>query len=94
MSNGTSADIQTLQAEMNQLRTDFGKLSETLRDLVRHGGEETAAKARESGERIWAETKRNARSVSQEIEEKPITAAVAAFSVGVILGMLFGSRRA
>lgn len=94
MSNGTSADIQALQAEMSQLRTDFAKLSETLRDVVRHGGEEAAAKARESGERVWAEAKKNARSVSQEIEEKPITAAVAAFSVGVILGMLFNSRRA
>lgn len=93
MTNGTSADIQALQTEIKQLRADFAGLGETVRDLVRHGGEEAKAKARESGDKVWQEAKHHAQNISSEIEERPVTSALAAFGVGMILGILFSGRR-
>ncbi len=92
-SSTAEADLESLQAELKQLRTDFAKLNETMRDLVRHGSAEAVSRARESGEKLWGEAKRHASTVTGEIEEKPITAAITAFGLGVVLGMLFSSRR-
>lgn len=89
----TEADIKALQAEIQELRADLAGLTATLRDLVRHGGAEAVAKARESGEKLWDEAKKQASGLTREIEEKPVTAAVTAFSVGVLLGMIFSGRR-
>lgn len=89
----TEADIQALRAEIKELRADLGSLTETLRDLVRHGGAEATAKVRESGEKLWDEAKKRASGLAEEIEDKPVTAAVTAFSVGVLLGMIFSGRR-
>lgn len=93
MTTGTDADIKALQAEIKELRADFAKVTETLRDLVRHGGAEAGAKARESGEKLWDEARKHVLGVTHEIEEKPMTAAVTAFGIGVVLGMLFCGRR-
>ncbi len=93
MTTGTAADVDALRVEIKQLRADFTDLTETLRDVVRHGSEEATAKARETGERAWEEAKKRANSISHEIEEKPVTAALTAFSIGVILGLLFSGRR-
>ena len=93
VTNGTSADIQALQTDIKQLRTDFAGLGETVRDLVRHGGEEAKAKALESGDKVWKEAKHHAQTIGHEIEERPVTSALAAFGVGMILGILFSGRR-
>lgn len=89
----TTEDIEALQAEMKQLRQDLARLSETFRDVLRHGGAEAVDRARDTGEKLWGEAKRRAHGVTEEIEEKPLTAAMTAFGLGVILGMLFSSRR-
>ena len=89
----TEADIQALQAQIKELRDDLAGLTETLRDLARHGSAEATAKMRESGEKLWGEAKKKASGLAEEIEEKPVTAAVTAFSVGVLLGMIFSGRR-
>ncbi len=93
MSSSTDTDIHALQTEIKQLRADFASLSETLRDVIRHGGAEAVGKARESGEKVWGEAKRRVQGVTEEIEEKPVTAAVTAFGIGIVLGMLFSGRR-
>jgi ElaB/YqjD/DUF883 family membrane-anchored ribosome-binding protein len=93
MATGTEADIKALRDEIKELRESFASLSETLGDLARHGSAEAAAKARESGEKIWSEAKRRANGLTQEIEEKPVTAAMTAFSIGVLLGLIFSGRR-
>ena len=90
--SSTQADVETLQAEIKKLREDFASLSETLRDVLRHGSTETIAKARESGERLWGEARKHARGLTDEIEEKPVIAALTAFGVGIVLGMLFSHR--
>jgi len=90
----TKADIQTLQAEIKQLRADFAGITETLRDVVRHGSGEAATRAREAGERVWQTAKDDFHYVTHGIEEKPVASAAIAFGVGIVLGMLFSGRRA
>jgi len=93
MASATEADIQALQEQLQQLRSDFAALSATLKDLARHGLDEAAQRASAPGERAWAEVKRQADAVTQEIEEKPIASALTAFGIGLVLGVLVNGRR-
>jgi len=93
MASATEADVKALQDQLQQLRTDFTALSETLKGLVRHGISETAQRASAPAEKAWAEVKRHAETVSREIEEKPMTAAFTALGVGFVFGVLFSGRR-
>jgi ElaB/YqjD/DUF883 family membrane-anchored ribosome-binding protein len=93
MASATETDIQALQEQLQQLRSDFAALSATLKDLARHGLGEAAQRASAPGERAWAEVKRQADAVTQEIEEKPIASALTAFGIGLVLGVLVNSRR-
>lgn len=94
MATETEADIRVLQAEIKHLRADFAGLTETLRDVVRHGSSEAATKARVAGERVWQTAKDDIHYVGQGIKDKPAASAAIAFGVGIVLGMLFSVRRA
>jgi ElaB/YqjD/DUF883 family membrane-anchored ribosome-binding protein len=74
------------------LRADFVALSGTLKDLAKHGINEAAQRAGAPGERAWAEIRRQADAVTQEIEEKPFASALTAFGIGLVLGVLVNSR--
>ena len=93
MSSATDSDLEALQAEIKRLRADFASLNETVRDLLRHGSADAVGKARESSERVWNEARRRVEGVTAEIEEKPVTSAVTAFGIGIVLGLLFSGRR-
>lgn len=92
MSTATDKDLDALTAEMKQLRSEFSKLGELLRNTARHAGDEATDAARAAGERVWAETKGKAEDLVGRIEEKPVTAAAWAFGIGILLGLLFGRR--
>jgi ElaB/YqjD/DUF883 family membrane-anchored ribosome-binding protein len=93
MADATSEDLKTLRAEMANLRADLGKIGDALRSLVRHGGEAAADKATEAAESLKAEIGNQAARLTKEIEQRPLTAVLAAFGLGMLLGMLFGGRR-
>jgi hypothetical protein len=42
---------------------------------------------------MWGEVKRQAQQVGHEIEERPLASAIAAFSTGLILGMILNARK-
>ena len=87
-------DIAALQTEIKQLRADFAQIAGTLRDLASSSVAAAGQSAQVSTEKVWTEVKRRADSVSREIEEKPLAAALAAFGVGVLLGLLLNRHRA
>jgi ElaB/YqjD/DUF883 family membrane-anchored ribosome-binding protein len=91
---GTTEDLAMLRAEMASLRADLGKISDTLQALARHGGEEALDKATRAAEKLQDEIGKKTQRLAQEIEQKPLTAVLTAFGLGVLLGMLFGGRRA
>jgi ElaB/YqjD/DUF883 family membrane-anchored ribosome-binding protein len=93
MADGTAEDLKTLRAELANLRADLGRISETLKDVVKHGREEAVGKATEAAEKLRDEIGRRTERLSREIEQKPLTAVFTAFGLGVLLGMLFRGRR-
>ncbi len=90
---GAEIDVETLQAEIKQLRAELGTLSNTIREVVRERGAEAVTTAREAGERVWAEAKEHLNGVAKEIEANPLAATAAAFGLGVLVATLLRGRR-
>ncbi|HEX5322126.1 MAG TPA: hypothetical protein VFW46_23425 [Stellaceae bacterium] len=86
-------DITTLQSDIQQLRDDFAKITADMRQYAGNGLAGVGEQAQVSAEKVWGEMKRQAQFVGQEIEERPFTSALAAFSTGLILGMILNGRR-
>jgi ElaB/YqjD/DUF883 family membrane-anchored ribosome-binding protein len=86
-------DLTTLQADIQQLRADFAKMTTDMRGFASHRVAAANGKAQESAEQIWSEVRQKAQQVGNEIEERPFASALAAFSTGLILGMLLNTRR-
>ncbi|HXL98686.1 MAG TPA: hypothetical protein VN932_02070 [Rhizomicrobium sp.] len=93
MSTTTEKDVESLVAEMKQLRGDFAKLGELLQKTIRHAGEEAAREAAAAGERAWTGAKVKADEFAQSVQEEPLLYTAGAFGIGMLLGILFGSRR-
>jgi|SRR5580704_9193894 ElaB/YqjD/DUF883 family membrane-anchored ribosome-binding protein len=93
MAASLQPDLATLQADLQQLRADFAKITNDMRGYAGNGMAQAGGKAQESAEKMWGEVKRQAQQVGQEIEERPFASALAAFSTGLLLGMLLNSRR-
>ena len=93
MDKAVEADVEALSDEIKQLRADIEKIVGLLGQTARHGGDEAYRQAREASERAWSEAKNAAGDVVNHIETKPLQSAIAAFGIGLILGLLFGSRR-
>jgi len=93
MADQTNTDIAALQTDIKQLRTDFAKIAATMRDLASNGVASAEESVTASADRVWTEAKRQAQSVSHEIEERPIASALTAFATGVVLGLFMSRRR-
>jgi ElaB/YqjD/DUF883 family membrane-anchored ribosome-binding protein len=93
MADSTAEDLNTLRAELANLRADLGRVSDTLKDVVKHGREEAVGKATEAMEKLQDEIGRRTERLSREIEQNPLTAVFTAFGLGVLLGLFFGGRR-
>lgn len=89
----TESDLHTLQSQIQELRNDFTKTVATLREVASSGVQQASDAAQASAERAWGEVKRQANTVTREIEERPLTAALTAFGTGVLLGFLLSGRR-
>jgi ElaB/YqjD/DUF883 family membrane-anchored ribosome-binding protein len=93
MSAATDADMQALRAELRNLRNDFAKITELLKDTARNRGAEAADRIRETAERGWNEAKSTAQNVIEEMEERPLGTAMVVFVAGMLFGLLLGGRR-
>lgn len=93
MSSATERDFDTLLKELNKLRDDMSKLSEVVQQTVRSAGDDVLNEARARGKKAWAQAEGHAESIIDQIEEKPLQAALIAFAIGAFLGFLFGGRR-
>ena len=93
MAASTEPDLATLQADIQQLRADFAKMTTDMRHVAGNGMAQAKDQAQDSAEKIWGEVRRQVQTVGQEIEERPFASALAAFSTGLFLGMLLNSRR-
>ena len=86
-------DVKKLSDDMTELRADFTRIAETLADLVRLRGQEAAAKFQGSAEETWADAKQHFEGVKKKIHDEPVTATLAAFGIGLVLGIVLFGRR-
>ena len=86
------ADYETLRKELDQLRSDIGGLTQTLKDIAADETTATYEKVRQTAQRAQEQAAQTVGSVGQEIGERPFTSVLSAFSVGLLLGMLFSRR--
>lgn len=93
MDKAIEADVQALADEVKQLRAQLEKVVGIIGQTARHGGDEAYRQAREAGERAWSEARTTADDVIHRIEAKPVQSALAAFGIGLLLGLIFGGRR-
>jgi ElaB/YqjD/DUF883 family membrane-anchored ribosome-binding protein len=93
MTTKIEADTQTLADEVRQLRADFARLGDTMRDLLDHTGAEVRQSATAAADAAWSKAKRTANTVVQEIDEKPVASSLVALGIGVVLGAILFSRR-
>ena len=99
MSNGnegmgsSDADLQSLRAEFKNLRDDFAKIGDILKDVARNRGAEAADRIRSTAEKGWSEARSTAQNVLEEMEERPLGTAMIVFAAGMLFGLLLGSRR-
>jgi ElaB/YqjD/DUF883 family membrane-anchored ribosome-binding protein len=91
--SATDDDIQALRAEFKNLRADFSKLTELLKDTAFNRGSEAADRLRATAERGWSEAKSTAQTVIEEMEERPLATVAGVFVAGVLFGLLLGGRR-
>lgn len=93
MDRPIEADVQALAEEVKQLRAQLDKIVGLVGQTARHGGDEAYQRAREAGQRAWSEARNTADDVIHRIEAKPVQSALAAFGIGLLLGLIFGGRR-
>ncbi len=93
MADQPNTDIAALQSEIKQLRADFAKIAGTMREIASNSVVGAGQQAQASTEKVWTEVKRQADSVTREIEERPIAAALTAFGSGILLGLLLNRHR-
>lgn len=92
MNRAIETDVAALAEEVKQLRTQLDKIVNLLGQTARHGGDEAYRSVREASEKAWAEARSATDDVVRRIEEKPVNSALAAFGIGVLIGLLFGRR--
>jgi ElaB/YqjD/DUF883 family membrane-anchored ribosome-binding protein len=90
----TETDTQSLVAEVKQLRADFSRIADVLHTIVRQRGSEVLGSAEDVAGKLFEEAQRRTNGLVHEIEQKPMTAALGTFSIGMLLGALFSARRA
>ena len=90
----TETHTEALVAEVRQLRADFSRIADVLHALVRQRGSEALGSAEDVAGKLFEEAQRRTNGLVHEIEQKPMTAALGAFGIGLLLGALFSARRA
>jgi len=86
-------DVKKLTEDVTDLKADFARIAESLADLVRQRGQDAAAKFQGTAEETWAEAKQHFDGVKKKIHDEPVTATVAAFGIGLLLGIILFGRR-
>jgi hypothetical protein len=94
METSVQPDLGSLQSDIAQLRSDFTQMTTDMRGVAGNGIARAGDFAQESAGRVWDQVKSQAQQVGGGIEEWPIVSTLAAFSIGLMLGMLMTARRA
>lgn len=85
-------DYETLRKEMDQLRSDVTALMNTLKGIAADESGSAYETVRRSARKAQEQAAQTAGAVGQEIGERPFTSVLSAFSIGLLIGVLFSRR--
>ncbi|MFU1477380.1 DUF883 family protein [Roseovarius sp. C7] len=99
----TQQDVEALSAQISALKTDLGAITETLKSLGVHGGEEAAERARDMAAKVqqsgrdglsYAQNSAEemGAQAAQAVRNQPATAMGLAVGVGFLLGFMSGRK--
>jgi ElaB/YqjD/DUF883 family membrane-anchored ribosome-binding protein len=86
------SDYETLRKELDQVRSDISALTSTLKDIAADQGTAAYETLRQSAQKAQEQAAKTAGALGHEIGERPFTSVLSAFSVGLLVGMLFSRR--
>lgn len=100
---GKDADAEQLGAQMEQLKDDIARISETLRAMAEESGQEAKARVARAASALRDRSRELASGVADElhefearttgaVRERPLTALAIAAGAGLLIGLL-SSRR-
>lgn len=85
-------EIDDVRADLDALRKDIGKLSDSLSSNLAGSAAQVAENARaRAGEAVSAasdKARSGAEFVGQKVEERPVTSMAVAFGAGLLIGKL------
>lgn len=88
MAAQNSEEVQALKDDLQTLRQDFAKLTESLKKSVREDVSAGADTARASAAQFQDRAREATRGLEAEVAARPLTSVAAAFGVGFLLGKL------
>lgn len=86
-------DTEALRKDIEQLRNDFAAMGRTVKGFAGEVGSETYARVKDRADKARVQAEKAADTVVHTIEDRPLASILAAFAVGLILGILFGRQR-
>jgi len=89
----TEAELGRLREDIQKLRADIEQLGGALGRAARAGADAAAESVCDATKDIRKDFKRTVDRVTGQIEDNPVTAAAAAFGIGMLLGRLFSGRQ-
>jgi ElaB/YqjD/DUF883 family membrane-anchored ribosome-binding protein len=93
MATPIKSEVTALQHEIERLQSGLDAAIETMRRLTGDELPNGHDAALASAEKMWTGVKRQAEQVGHEIEQRPLVSALAAFGVGIAIGLLLCGRR-
>ncbi len=88
-----NADVDTVKGDLEKLRSDIAALKDSFQsfasDRVRSTISDAQQRLGQVSEKARTQSRQSLETLSEEIEERPLTSILLAFGVGVILGRLF-----
>lgn len=87
-----SSDTETLRSDLEALREHLTTISRTVSAMAAEMGSEAAQRLHAGADEVKARAKRATQSVEHSVSEQPLTSVLAAFVIGLVLGVLFGRR--
>jgi len=88
-----ASDVDQLKTELRNLRDDFSRIADIVKDSARSRGADAAGRLRETAERGWSDAKTTAQSVLEEMEDRPLGTAMVVFVAGMLFGLMVGGGR-
>ena len=85
-------DYETLRKELNQVRSDIMALTSTLKEVAAQQGSAAYESVHKSAQKVQEKAAQTVGAVGHEIGQRPFTSMLSAFSVGLLIGILFSRR--